>query len=142
LARSAVDLYEKNGYDFDYRPDLSTAWQDAPWTMIRNQLKEMKELANQHRFHLFVVVVPFAEQYRADYLARNRNHVLKPQTTLAGITRELEIPFLDLYPYLDRNSFVTDLIHLNDDGKERAAAKIAEFVRAEEILSSEPQSGP
>ena len=142
LARSVVDLYEKNGYDFDYRPDLSTAWQDAPWTMIRNQLREMRELANQYGFRLFVAVVPFAEQYRQDYLARDRNHVLKPQAMLAGITHELDIPFLDLYPSLDRGSFVPDRIHLNDSGQERAAAKIAEFLRTDEVLSAEPRTGP
>lgn len=134
LAGAAVDMYESHGYDFDYRPDLSTAWQDSPWTMIRDQMREMTDLAARHQFRLFLVVVPFGEQYRKDYLARDARHVLKPQRTLGEITRTLGIPYLDLYPSLSKGSFVSDLIHLNEQGQERAAEKIAEFMEAEKLL--------
>jgi len=134
LARTAVDMYESRGFDFDYRPDLSTAWQDTPWATIQTQLEEMTELAAQHRFRLFLIVVPFGEQYRGDYLARDANHVLKPQRTLAQIAGTFNIPYLDLYPYLDRASFARDLIHLNEHGKQPAAEKIAEFLFTQHLL--------
>jgi lysophospholipase L1-like esterase len=134
VVEAAVDMYERGGYDFDYRPDFSTAWQDSQWTMIHDQMSEMTDLANQQGFGLFLVVVPFAEQYRKDYLARDANHVLKPQRILSTITGTLGIPYLDLYPYLDKSFFVSDLIHLNELGRERVAQKIAEFLGTEGLL--------
>ena len=77
-------MYESGGYDFDYRPDFSTAWQDSAWAMINAQMREMADLARCNHFRLFLVVVPFAEQYRRDYLARDPQYVLKPQRILAA----------------------------------------------------------
>jgi lysophospholipase L1-like esterase len=138
LARKAVDMYESKGYDFDYRPDLSTAWQDSPWDMIREQMNELVELGVAHNFRLFLVVVPFAEQYRADYLARDASHVLKPQRILSDIATSAGIPILDLYPFLSKGSFVSDLIHMNELGQERAAEKIAEFLLERDLLAGMP----
>jgi lysophospholipase L1-like esterase len=134
LASRAVQMYEASGYDFDYRPDFSTAWQDSKWVMIKDQMTEMAELGKEHHFRLFLVVVPFAEQYRKDYLARDSNYVLKPQRILGALMASLKIPYLDLYPHLDSDCFESDHIHLNEKGKQRAAEKIAEFLRTEKLL--------
>jgi lysophospholipase L1-like esterase len=139
LASRAVEMYESKGFDFDYRPDYSTAWQDAPWQMIRDQMAEMVRLGRQHNFRVFLVSVPFGEQYRKDYLARDANYVLKPQRTLAALMSDLRIPFLDLYPYLDNECFVpADRSHLTQEGKPRAAKAIADFLRKERLL---PEKG-
>jgi len=134
LANRAVRMYESTGYDFDYRPDFSTAWQDSRWTMIRDQMAQMAELSKTHPFKLFLVVVPFAEQYRKDYLARDEDYVQKPQRILAGIMADEKIPYLDLYPVLNMQCFQDDHIHLNEQGKQRAAVKIAEFLKTEKLL--------
>lgn len=140
LASRAVRFYESRGYDFDYRSDFSTAWQDSKWIMIKDQMTEMAELSKAHHFRLFLVVVPFGEQYRKDYLARDSNYVLKPQRILGGFMASLGIPYLDLYPYLDSNCFDPDHIHLNEGGRKRAAEKIAEFLRAEKLMRT--RQGP
>ena len=134
LARRAVDMYESSGYDFDYRPDYSTAWQDSQWTTIKDQMTEMAELSKAHHFRLFLVYVPFGEQYRKDYLARDSNYVLKPQRLLGALMADLKVPYLDLYPNLDNNCFQSDHIHFTEEGKERAAQKIAEFLKTEQLL--------
>src|ERR1700674_5713990 len=134
LAGRAVEMYESKGFDFDYRPDYSTAWQDAPWQMIRDQMGEMSELGKQYHFRVFLISVPFGEQYRKDYLARDAGYVLKPQRTLAALMSEFKIPFLDLYPYLDNNCFVPDRSHLTLEGKQRATAAIAEFLKKEDLM--------
>jgi lysophospholipase L1-like esterase len=139
LAGRAVEMYESKGFDFDYRPDYSTAWQDAPWQMIRDQMTEMLLLGKQYHFRVFLVSVPFGEQYRNDYLARDANYVLKPQRTLSTLMSDLQIPFLNLYPYLDNKCFVpADRSHLTLEGKQRAANAIAEFLRKERLL---PEKG-
>ena len=84
-------MYEAKGYDFDYRPVLSTAWQDSKWTMIKDQMTEMAEFGKTHHFPVFLVVVPFAEQYRKDYLARDSNYVLKPQRILGSLMARRKI---------------------------------------------------
>lgn len=134
LAGHAVEMYERHGYDFDYRPDFNTAWQDAQWSMIREQMAEMAELGKAHSFRVFLVVVPFGEQYRADYLARDRDYVLKPQRILKGQMADLSVPYLDLYPALDSDSFVPDHIHLTSAGKQRAAEQIAKFLSDETLI--------
>ena len=134
LAGRAVQMYESRGYDFDYRADFSTAWQDSRWTMIQDQMTEMAALGKANHFRLFLVVVPFGEQYRKDYLARDSNYVLKPQRILGSLMAGLGIPYLDLYPYLDSNCFVSDHIHLNEDGRQRAAKKVAEFLKTEKLI--------
>ena len=134
LAGRAVQMYESRGYDFDYRADFSTAWQDSHWTMIQDQMTEMAALGRAHHFRLFLAVVPFGEQYRKDYLAHDSNYVLKPQRILGSLMAGLGIPYLDLYPYLSSNCFVSDHIHLNEEGRRRAAEKIAEFLKTEKLL--------
>jgi hypothetical protein len=134
LARSAIQFYESGGFDFDYRPDYSTAWQDSQWTMIDSQMTRMRALSQANHFRLFLVFIPFGEQYRKDYLARDEQYVLKPERILSGLMARLQIPYLDLYPDLDLTCFNSDHIHLNEKGKQRAAEKIAEFLKAEKLL--------
>jgi hypothetical protein len=138
LASHAVQIYESSDYDFDYRPDYSTAWQDAKWSMIRDQMSEMVELGKAHQFRVFLVVVPFGEQYRTDYLERNTNYVLKPQRILADVMSDLKIPYLDLYPYLNNDCFVADRSHLTSEGKRRAAEQIAKFLSSEKLIPLQP----
>jgi len=134
LAARTVEMYEHGGYDFDYRPDFSTAWQDSAWTIIHDQMAEMAVLSKAKHFGLFLVVVPFGEQYRKDYLARDSNYVVKPQRILGALMASLKIPYLDLYPDLDKDCFQPDRIHLTDDGKQRAAEKIAAFLKNQGLL--------
>ena len=134
LARNVVSVYERKGYNFDYRSDFSTAWQDSKWTIIYEQMTKMTELAKAYHFRLFLVVVPFGEQYRKDYLARDSNYVLKPQRILSGFMASLGISYLDLYAYLDSGCFQADHIHLSGAGRRRAAEKIAEFLRTNKLM--------
>jgi lysophospholipase L1-like esterase len=48
--------------------------------------------------------------------------------------RPRNLPSADLYPYLDRGCFLSDRIHLTEEGKQRAAEHIAEFLRTEKLL--------
>lgn len=134
LASRTVEMYERQGYDFDYRPDFNTAWQESEWSMIREQMAEMVAIGKAHSFRVFLVVVPFGEQYRKDYLARDAVYVLKPQRILREQLTGLHIPYLDLYPSLSADSFVSDHIHLTSAGKQRAAEEIAKFLDDERLI--------
>lgn len=124
-----VNLAARGGYTFDYRPDFNTAWKDEPWVDVERQLAAMKRLGDEHGFPLFVVVFPFGEQLRADYLERDREYVLKPQRKLAEICARLDIPLLDLFDDIDRDKhLLDDLIHLTPEGRGLAAVRIGSFL--------------
>ena len=140
IANAAVELTGKKGFSFDYRPDFNTAWKDASWPAIESQLREMTELGVTHGFRVFVVVFPFGEQYREDYLARDREYVLKPQRKLAVICGRFKISCLDLYSQLNRSAHLEeDNIHLTKAGRARVAEVLAAFLKAERLVPLIPR---
>lgn len=131
----AVEGVPPGGFTFDHRPDFYTAWQDEPWLAIESQLREMVDLGQAHGFGVFLVALPFGDQYRKEYLERDRDYVLKPQRKIAEICDRLGIPHLDLYPLLDgRSDLDQDGIHLSKSGRVNAAGKIARFIREQGLL--------
>jgi lysophospholipase L1-like esterase len=131
----AVEGVPPGEFTFDNRPDFYAAWLDEPWLAIESQLRELVELGGAHRFGVFLVAFPFGDQYRAEYLERDRDYVLKPQRKLAEICDRLGIPYLDLYPLLEVGTdFDPDGIHLSASGREKAADTIARFVREQGLL--------
>lgn len=143
---SLIDLYAADGFTFDFRPDFSTAWQDEPWRDVERQLGRMRELGREHGFGVFLVVFPFGEQLRPDYLARDPDYVKLPQRRLAEITTRLGIPYLDLFGALDRARDVDpDGIHLTAAGRARAGALIARFLVEQGLVpraAGPPPSAP
>jgi lysophospholipase L1-like esterase len=126
---SDVDGVLASEFTFDQRPDFQAAWRDEPWLAIESQLREMVALGKTHGFGVFLVVFPFGDQYREDYLERDRDHVLKPQRKLTEICGRLGLPCLDLYPLLDgRSDLGPDRIHLTASGRATSAARIARFL--------------
>jgi len=135
VAAKAAEWHTTNGFSFDYKLDVRTAWQDKPWEDIERQLGELAGLSRQHHFGTFVAVVPMAVQYRADYLARDRDYVLKPQRKLREICQQLGIPFYDLYPDMNPGMFVDDGMHLNKAGREAVGQKLAAFLAQAQPLT-------
>lgn len=126
------------GFTFAYRPDFAPAWKPDAWAQIDEQLGQAALLAGSTGFRLFLVGFPFADQYRPDYLARDRDYVLSPQRRLAEITARLGIPYLDLYDDLDPTLHMEpDRIHLTRAGRIRAGERIARFL-VEKGLVPEP----
>jgi lysophospholipase L1-like esterase len=132
---SAFEGVPPGGFSFDHRPDFNAAWRNEPWLAIEAQLGALVALGSTHGFAVFLVAFPFGDQYRADYLARDRDYVLKPQRALAEISGRLGIPYLDLYPLLDAGSDLEqDRIHLSATGRRKAAQEIARFLGEQGLL--------
>ena len=135
IIQATMNWYASLGYSFDYRAEFHNAWLDKPWTMIEQQMAEMKQVARRHNLRLFLVAVPFGDQYKPEYLARDREYVLKPQRRLTAICRSLDIPCLDLYGHLTAEEhFVDDRIHLSRRGRAAAARLIADFLKVNGLL--------
>ena len=128
-------LASQTAFTFDVRPDFDTAWQDEPWEAIEAQLGQMQDLGRRHGFRIFVVAFPFGQQYRADYLERDREYVMKPQRRLGAIVRSLGIPYLDLYPMIEPQiDLLSDDIHLSDSGRRKVGGIIARFLKSERLV--------
>lgn len=133
--------FDREGYSFEARPDFLTAWRDEPWQRLEQRLAEMHELGDENGFRLFVQVAPFGEQYRQDYLERDRDHVLLPQRRLAGICERQGIALLDLYPHLDPERHLErDGIHLTAAGRRRVGELTAEFLIEQGLLPGAPDT--
>jgi lysophospholipase L1-like esterase len=128
LMRRIISWKINKGYSFDYRIDITSAWQDDGWVQIEKQFEQALQLGRSNDFKMFVVVVPVASQYDPQYLARDRSYVLKPQRKLKEICDRLNIPFYDLYPDLSANLFVDDGIHLTKEGRQIVGKNIALFL--------------
>lgn len=85
-------------------------------------------------FRMFLAVVPFGEQLRADYLARDVSYVTKPQRRLREICLRRGIPYLDLMPLLNHRHLQSDRIHLTSDGKAVVALALANFLRRQQVV--------
>ncbi|RME74572.1 MAG: hypothetical protein D6784_09585 [Chloroflexi bacterium] len=131
-----INVYAQEGYTFDYRPDFNTAWKEKPWQDVERQMAEMVQLGQENGFRVFVVIFPFGEQYREDYLARDRDYVLFPQTRMQAICQSLDMPCLDLYPILTRDDLIADDIHLTQAGREKTAQAIAGFLKENNLIPS------
>lgn len=129
------DIDVSTGFSFDRRSDLATAWQDEPWSDFELWLSEMVDLGRSHNFTVFVVAFPFADQYREQYLQRDRTYVLKPQSRLRALCNRLELPMLNLYDSLQvASDFQGDGIHLTKTGRKKVGKLLAEFLIDEEIV--------
>jgi lysophospholipase L1-like esterase len=130
-----IELYAGDQFSFQLRPDFGTAWQEEPWRDVEAQLGRMRELGAQRGFGVFVVVFPFAEQLRADYLARDAELVRFPQRRLAEVCARLGIPVLDLFDELDAaQDFDPDRIHLTAAGRRRTGERIARFLAEQRLV--------
>lgn len=135
IFESLVEWKTADGFSFDFRPDFDTAWKDSCWLPIEEQLREMKTLGNENGFKMFLVIFPFGEQLRADYLQRDYDYVTKPQRKLSAICEDLQIPHLDLFDKIDREKhLLEDQIHLTSEGRIFVAKQIASFLRAENLI--------
>lgn len=131
---AAIAMNLRAGYAFDARVDINTAWKDAGWPDVEDQISQMAALCRERAIRLCLIVFPHATQYRDKYLERDRDYVLSPQRRLRGICDRLKIPMLDLYPVLDESLLERDGIHLKPDAIRIVAEQIAAFLKREQLV--------
>jgi lysophospholipase L1-like esterase len=116
--------------------DWGCAWSEGAWRRMEPVLKEFGRQAGMHRFRLQVACFPVRPQVEAEYIAD------EPQRTLARLTAELDIPFLDLLPVLRAaqreggEPLYYDQCHPTPRGNQIVARAILEFLWSEEGASS------
>ena len=105
--------------------DWGAAWQEESWEVVNAELNNIITLSDSVNSKFGVVTFPVKFQAESEFLEDT------PQKKIGGLTKSLNKPFLDLLPTLktkDPESIYFDHCHLNNDGHEIVAEKLAEFI--------------
>lgn len=122
-----------NGFAWESREDVNTAWKDESWEAQDGYLKEMQDILIQKGGKLAIVIFPFEPQLDDGLLGSDYNYTLKPQRELTIICERYAIPCLDLFQEFHAAKqrgvkLYTDGIHLTDEGHRLAASLIYRFL--------------
>ncbi|MDA1312825.1 MAG: hypothetical protein O2968_05780 [Acidobacteria bacterium] len=119
-------------------------WQDDGWSFFREQFGLIQKAAASVDARLTVVMFPFAPQFRADLLAKDKDYVLKPQRLMKEICGEAGVPLLDMYPVLKDAGgaeLLPDRIHLSEEGHRITADALYEHLVANGLILAADSPG-
>jgi lysophospholipase L1-like esterase len=113
--------------------DWGSAWTVSAWRRIEPLLMEFRRLATEHGFTPLIICFPVALQARARFLYD------QPQARLRSAAARLDVPVLDLLPFLreieprDPAPIFVDHCHYTGHGHEVLAPRILDFIRAHAV---------
>ena len=137
--KRAVSVHRERQYTFEARADFYRAWGDDGWIEIRDLVSRLRGRATRDGGTLAVVVFPFGQQLREDYLQRDRAYVLKPQGKLREIADHLHIPLLDLFAtFRGHREYLPDDIHASEEARAVVAEELYRFLRRQGLLRAAP----
>ena len=129
---------QEPGYPWDKMPDLATAWRDESWDEYRQQFLAINKMVENSGGTLAVVVAPLAAQFDPGMLRHDPRYVLKPQSKLAAICRQVQVPMLDLHPVFYKHQGWTlyrgDGIHFNETGHQVTADALTDFLESNRLI--------
>lgn len=105
--------------------DWGSAWEESSWVTVKDYIEKIKELSVSNNFRLAVICFPVSFQVKTLF---NEDY---PQRELRAICANLNIPFLDLLPYMraEKNQeLFFDHCHLNFNGNILVSEKIKLFL--------------
>lgn len=118
-------------YSFDRRADFYLAWKSYGWIKAEALIGEMHEQLSEKGIPLFIVAFPIRSQLDDEYLSKNREYVLYPQSRIRKISEQYGIPYMDLTDALYRGGgeeLFSDYLHLTEKGNDIVAAELMEFL--------------
>ncbi len=131
----AISVRRGTQYRFDARVDFYRAWQDDAWIEIQDHVVRLGNRAARDRTKLAILVFPFGEQLRPDYLERDVDYVLKPQRKMQEIAERLQIPILDFFEtFRKHGEYLYDGIHLSEEALPLVAEEVYRFLLREGLL--------
>ena len=132
----AITSHPETPFPWMDQSDFATAWHEASWDDTREHLMAIRDLLKQIESQFVIVAVPYGPQLRQDLLELDSAFTTRPQRMLEDITRELQIPFLDLHPVFVANRdkrLFTDGIHLTDEGHKLVESELMQFLIMEQL---------
>lgn len=112
-------------------PDFATAWQDESWPQFRDELRAIQSAVTEAGALLTVIMPPYVPQIDPRLPQGSETYVFKPQSKMAAICKELDIPLLDLQPiYAEKGSWklFRDILHFNEEGHRVTADAVREHL--------------
>lgn len=120
----------------DSRYDWGYAWSTRAWEHIGGIMKLIKDLGKEHDFKTVVILFPVSFQ------VENESVNDEAQNYFEETMKKLEIPHLDLLPYLrevyknSENELYYDYCHFTPYGNGVVADIIAQFLIGEQIIEN------
>lgn len=128
-----------HGLVVEHFRDFGSAWSDGAWEYMQPLFEELNNLSEQHDFQLMIVVFPVYHQVYTEFVSDY------PQQRIRGIGEDMNIPVLDLLPYLRDaalqlrgpemyhasemfHDLFYDLCHHTAEGSEVVATEIYRFL--------------
>jgi lysophospholipase L1-like esterase len=130
LAALGNRTYEEVYFNRIYR-----LWGGEPWNNYETKLLRLHENLTKEDRRLLLVVFPYTQQFK-----HSINYGRVPQDKIINISRQHNIPVLDLMPMLDKPGWEDyylhqDDVHLNEKGYTLVAEKIHEKLVEEGFLA-------
>lgn len=111
--------------------DWGAAWNDNSWGIVRQKIKEIKQLSVKRGFKFIIVCLPVSFQVEAEFVDDF------PQKRLMSITGQEEVFFVDMLPALRENNnrpLFYDHCHLNEEGQRLVAEELTEYIIQHKLL--------
>jgi len=120
--RSIISSFKDEDYYDVYAEYLKEKWTGPEWDLLKRNILELKELCELRDVRLLFVIFPFKDQLvNGDTLQQER---------LIRLLEEEGIEYIDLYSYLDENSYlVNDDVHLNLKGNTEVSKVLSNYIK-------------
>jgi len=135
VVKANVALFFGTRYSFEAKVDFYRAWEDDAWVEIQNLLERLHNRVNHTGGKLAIVVFPYGQQLRPEYLDKDPDRVLMPQRKLREIANRLRIPLLDVFEiFRGRRDLLPDDIHPTAQGHALVAEEVYRFLQREALI--------
>jgi len=120
-------------FPFEYRTDFCLAWKKHGWKHAKRLIKECKDLLEERKIKLILVMYPMRDQVDDRYLEIDADYVLYPQKRVKEICSAYDIHYFDLTIAIHSNGGIQlyrDYLHFNEKGNDIVAAVITDYLIA------------
>lgn len=128
-------LYNKSTsspyYSFEHREDFYLAWKEYGWRNTEMLIEKMQKKLSDRGVPLLMAIFPVSDQVDDEYLARDRDYVLYPQSRIKKIADKLGIPYMDLTEALYQGGgkkLFSDYLHLRVEGNDIVAHELTKYL--------------
>ena len=118
-------------YSFEHRPGFYLAWKSHGWTETEMLIGKMYQQLSDKDIPLIIVIFPVSDQVDDEYLNRDRDYVLYPQSRIKAIGEKYDIPYLDLTDALYQGGgrkLFADYLHLKKEANDIVAAELTKYL--------------
>lgn len=118
-------------YSFEHRSDFYLAWKEYGWNDTEILIGEMQRLLLEREIPLIIAIFPVLDQVDSNYLNKDQEYVLYPQSRIKKISESYGISYIDMTDVLYQNGgrvLFSDYLHLNEAGNDVVATEFVDYL--------------